>query len=45
MSGETVIFNDRRIVSEICEGDYLGQTDSKGFYPTTVRYCMHWGNI
>lgn len=42
MSGETVIFNDRRIVSEICEGDYLGQTDSKGFYPTTVRYCMHW---
>jgi len=42
MSGETVIFNEGRIISEVAEGDYLGQTYSKGFYPTTGRYCMHW---
>lgn len=42
ISGETVIFNEGQIISEVAEGDYLGQTDSKGFDSTSVRNCMHW---
>lgn len=42
MAGETVIFNEGKIISEVCEGDYLGQTDSKGFDPESVRDCIHW---
>lgn len=42
MSGETVIFNDRKIISEICEGDYLGQTDSRGgvFHSSKKLYAL-----
>jgi hypothetical protein len=41
-AGETVIFNEGRIISEVAEGDYLGQTDSKGFDAKTVKNGMHW---
>lgn len=42
MTGETVIFNEGRIISEVAEGDYLGQTDSKGFDAKSVKNGMHW---
>lgn len=42
MAGETVIFNEGQIISEVAEGDYLGQTDSKGFDTKSVKNGMHW---
>lgn len=41
-AGETVIFNDGKIVSEVCEGDFLGYTGSKGFDSKSVKSCLHW---